>query len=393
MRAIVFVLVAWALVASAAYVVAAVRALRRPRGAGPSRSGPPEPEPWATGRADANGELALLRPCAGSEPGLRERLLETGGATSVWFAVGASDPARSAVDDAQRILRARGVRARAIYTHGRGLNHKAAQLAEVVDVVPPSFGTLVCADSDVNLTGLRLGAILERGAAASWVPTVEELSPCSTAGDRASAAVLAMSFHAFPLLAEVDPGALVGKVFAIRRDALEGVGGFAAVAERLGEDMELGRKLRSAGARVSASPQVARADVRGRSLSQVVLRFARWIAVVRAQRPALLPTYPLFFFPVLLLVPSLLALSAAWPGPVLPSAAAILLGTRLFLGWTGRRLAGASSLGIARGALVADLVLALAFARALLTREHSWRGRSLLLRAGHLAEVAAAERP
>ncbi|NOU32711.1 MAG: glycosyltransferase [Polyangiaceae bacterium] len=392
MKAVVFLLVAWALVASAAYVIAAVRALRRRRGAGSSSAGPPEPEPWASA-GDAAGELALLRPCAGSEPGLRERLLETGGATSVWFAVGAGDPARSAVDDAQRILRARGIHARAVYTHGRGLNHKAAQLAEVVDVVPPSFRTLVCADSDVNLTGLRLGAILERGAAASWVPTVEELSPCSTTGDRASAAVLAMSFHAFPLLAEVDPGALVGKVFAIRREALEDVGGFAGVAARLGEDMELGRRLRHSGARVSASPQVARADVRGRSLAEVVLRFARWIAVVRAQRPALLPTYPLFFFPALLLVPSLLALSAAWPGLVLPSAAAILVGTRLFLAWTGRRVAGASSLRIARGALVADLVLALAFARALLTREHSWRGRSLLLRAGHLADAAAVERP
>lgn len=387
MKALVFVLVAWALLASAAYVVAAVRALRRQRGA-PS-FGPPEPEPWR----DERGPLALLRPCAGSEPGLGERLLETGGATSVWFAVGANDPARSAVDDAQRILRARGVEAHAVYTHARGPNHKAAQLAEVVEVVPPSFRTLVCVDSDVDLRGLRVRTILDRGAAASWVPTVEIVSEASTFGDRASAAVLALSFHAFPLLAEVDPGALVGKVLAIRRDALVEVGGFASVSTRLGEDMELGRRLRRGGERVSASSQVARAEVRGRSLGAVVARFARWIAVVRAQRPVLLVGYPLFFFPVLLVLPAMLLTFPAWPGPMLPAAAAVLVGARLFLAWTGRRLAGATALGLTRGALLADLVLALAFCRALLTRVHSWRGRPLLLRAGHLANVAAGPPP
>ncbi len=394
MKALVFVLVAWALVASAAYVVAAVRALRRRGAAAPAgAAGPPEPEPWGPGGVEPLGPPALLRPCAGAEPGLLERLLETGGACSVWFAVGASDPARRAVDDAQRILRARGVEARAVYTLSRGPNHKAAQLAEAVELVPRSFRALVCADSDVNLRGLRLASILEPGAAATWVPTVEELSSGSTLGDRASAAVLSMSFHAFPLLAEVDPGALVGKVFAIRREALEEVGGFAAVAARLGEDMELGRLLRLGGARVSSCTQVARADVRGRSLAAVVARFARWIAVVRAQRPALLPTYPLFFFPVPIVVPAMLLTFPAFPGPVLPAAAAVLLGTRLFLAWAGRRLTGSSSLGLAWGVLVADLVLALAFMRALLAREHSWRGRALTLRAGHLAEVAAVEPP
>ncbi len=389
MRLFLFVLVAWALMASAAYVVAAVRALRRRSGARPSRTGPPEPEPWAGDR----GPLALVRPCAGCEPGLSERLLETGGATSVWFAVGADDPARRAVDDAQRILRARGVDAHAVYTNVRGPNHKAAQLAAAIEAIPAAFAVLACVDSDVDLRGLRLRSVLDRDAAATWVPTVEHVSPASTVGDRASAAVLALSFHAFPLLAEVDPGALVGKVLVIRRGALVEVGGFAGLSAHLGEDMELGRRLRRSGARVSACTQVARAEVRGRSLGAVVARFARWIAVVRAQRPALLSTYPLFFFPVPLLSPALLVASFAWPGPTLPCAAALLIGARLLLAWTGRRLAGATSLGIVRGALLADVVLLLAFVRALFTREVAWRGRALHLRAGHLAEIAAGPPP
>lgn len=389
MKGLVFVLVAWALLASAAYVVAAVRALRRREHEVPPDPGPPEPEPWR----ETDEPLALLRPCAGAEPGLRERLLQTGGASSVWFAVGASDPARSAVDDAQRILLARGVRARVVYTQTQGPNHKAAQLAEAVDVVPASFAVLACVDSDVDLRGLRLGSVLERGAAASWVPTVEVVSHASTLGDRASAAVLALSFHAFPLLAEVDPGALVGKVLAIRRRALAEVGGFGAVATHLGEDMELGRRLRRQGDRVSACARVARARVEGRSVADVVARFARWIAVVRAQRPALLLTYPLFFFPVLLVVPAMLVTWRVSAGPLLPAAAMLLLGSRLFLAWAGRRLAGADALHLAGGALVADAVLALAFCKALLTREHTWRGRPLLLRAGQLAQSAAGPRP
>jgi ceramide glucosyltransferase len=122
----------------------------------------------------------------------------------------------------------------------------------------------------------------------------------------------------------------------------------------------------------------------GRTLSAALARYARWIQVVRAQRPHLLPTYPLFFFPTL----PILACAIAVHGTIAWLAALVALSARALVAAAAARASGRepSVLGVARDVVVADVTLAIALVRALASREVEWRGRSLqILSGGRLA--------
>jgi ceramide glucosyltransferase len=124
-------------------------------------------------------------------------------------------------------------------------------------------------------------------------------------------------------------------------------------------------------------PLAPRAQPRGRSLGTVVARYARWLAVIRAQRPALLASYPLLFGATTPAV--LLGLLSGTPQVAL---AAVL--PRLGIAWAARRWAGLPA-GVGRLVvdwLLGDLVTWAAFARAATSRRVVWRGRALTLAAG-----------
>ncbi|MEO7330660.1 MAG: glycosyltransferase, partial [Minicystis sp.] len=225
--------------------------------------------------------------------------------------------------------------------------------------------------------------------AAVWAPPVER-AVAQTAGDRASIALLGASLHAFPLLAGLDRAGLVGKLFAVRRDVLDDLGGFGALADHLGEDMELARRIRARGGAIEAAPLVARSMAAGRSMEQVVGRFARWLMVIRAQRPWLLPTYPLLFFATPLIV-TLALLTAPGAPRIALAAAALALTSRLGVALAAARASGrpVRMRSAPAEALRGDLLLARAFVRALGSRRFSWRGTELFVeRGGRLRERA-----
>jgi ceramide glucosyltransferase len=399
MTATPLLLALWACLLSGAYGTATLRALRN------KKQGSPKPNPSAA-------KTVLFRPCAGDEPKLRARLMQTGGVDEVWFAVGANDSARSSGEDAVHALTARGIRARAVLTTCAGPNHKAAQLAELERLLPDEWEVIACVDSDVELLDFPVHALLPSHLDASWAPTVQRYGANDAAtpakvrgghglGDMASAAVLAMSFHAFPFLGTVDPSGLVGKVFAIRRAALRAAGGFASLTCVLGEDMALARKLGEQGARVAVSPLLAFASARQDRFIDSVLRFSRWASVIRSQRPMLLVSYPLFFFGAFPCIGGLLGVglglrlgvgasqSESSTGVACIALSCIVLFSRFALAAVGKRLAGISGIGIVTGALLSDLTLALAFVRAIALRTLRWNGRALQLRRHGLVGLAS----
>jgi ceramide glucosyltransferase len=201
-----------------------------------------------------------------------------------------------------------------------------------------------------------------------------------TWGDRASQALLGASLHAFPLLSRIDRHGMVGKLVALRRASLEAVGGFASLARVLGEDMELGCRLAGRGEKVVVAGATARSLAAGRSLGAVVARYARWVAVVRGQRPLLLPSYPLLFASA----PIVAALALGAGAPAIAGAA---LGLRVALARAAQAACGRrGSLPSALAeALLADTLLLAAFVRAVGSREVEWRGERLrVLRGGIL---------
>ena len=71
---------------------------------------------------------------------------------------------------------------------------------------------------------------------------------------------------------------------------------------------------------------VARSMARGRRLRDAVARYGRWLTVIRAQRPALLTSYPLLFgatVPLALLA----GLTAVFTDGLAAQLASLLIGT------------------------------------------------------------------
>jgi ceramide glucosyltransferase len=332
----------------------------------------------------------VIRPCAGAESRLEYRLESIAGAkglegVELQVALTTGRPGDSATASCERAaeaLQERGIAARAhAFDLESGpqppINQKVGQLAAASALY--EVDVIVNIDSDVDLHDFDfapvLGPLLESGGerrlGARWVAPIER--GASTSADADSAALLDASLHAFSLLGELDPGTFVGKLFALRSDALREAGGFEALQDWLGEDMELARRLREAGWEVDQAPGIAHAEVSGRNAHQVRGRYARWLAVIRWQRPHLLGSYPLLFFaaPLLTLAWSLLALA-------LPTAAVGVLWTVLAR-WglaAGARVASGIS---PRGSFVAgwraDYLLFRAWLRCLESAEVEWRGR------------------
>jgi ceramide glucosyltransferase len=348
--------------------------------------------PAASG--DARGARVLVvRPCAGRDPWLEEALLSLAGARSsssltCRLAIADADDAAHEVARASaEALRALGIDAAVVLTAARGPNRKAAQLAAVIAAERAPYDVVLVVDSDVDLTGMDLDALVGPLASrpdlgAVWAPPVEA-GRARTLGDRASAAVLGGSLHAFPLLAGLDRGGLVGKLFGVRCDALAAVGGFGALISHLGEDLELGRRLRASGLRIEVSREVARSLASGRSWDQAEERFGRWITVIRAQRPALLGTYPALFLATLPIV-GLAALAAPQAPAIAAGAAGAVVVLRLAVAAAAAAAAGQrfSLWRAAIDATLADALLAGAFLRAVRSRRVVWRDVALTIERG-----------
>ncbi len=380
---------AWLLVWVVAAAAVCLRAARRRAPRGASRSAGP-----------TIARVLLARPCAGDEPWL-ERALESSArvarpGVSVRFAV--ASPEDAAVAVATRVaagLVARGVDAGVDFTFSGAPNGKAGQLARVVEDEPRP-DVVVVADSDVELEAASLEGLLaplraDASVAASWAVPLE--TEPATPADRASAAVLDASLHSFALLSRLDRAGMVGKLFCVRASALEAVGGFASLASFLGEDMELARRLRAHGIGVVAARVSARSLVRGRSWRAVVDRYGRWIRVIRAQRRALLLSYPLLFAMTPLVV--LGGLVAALRGDLLGwLVVALAVLERMAVAVVARRRSGVRFRpGMLIDALAADVLLSGALARALWGDRFSWRGRRLRHATGGTIEESAPGEP
>lgn len=369
----------WALVAITVWWTALLRRHR----AGRARIGCSKGRP---GRP-----LLLVRPCAGDEPGLLECLVsvsQSGEGRALHVVLGMSEDACQAAQTlhrARKILTERGIFCEIVVCPRRGPNRKASILAGSVARAPKGCQTLVCADSNVDLRGVDLFALeaclrRSRTLGCVWRPPVEKSA--GALGNRLSAALLHGSLHAFALLGALDRKGMVGKLFAVRLCALAEIGGFEGLADYLGEDVELARRLREAGWTVAFDPTVASTACGPKSLSEAVDRQHRWMMVVRSQRPWLLATYPALFFP-LPFIGGLCAcgLDVGWVAAA-PIGAA--LGMRLFLGRQARRYSGfpAGPVSWLVDLLLSDAALFWAWGRALRGRQVVWRGNAFHLAAG-----------
>lgn len=328
--------------------------------------------------------VLLVRPCTLAAPSTIAAMATVprapAGVQLRWIGVvaDADDPAWPHVQAIAASLDSRGLPAAALLSYARGPNRKAEQIDAAVARFGADADVLVVVDGDVDLASLDLAALLAPLGApctdvgVTWASPIE--ADAATLGDRLSRAILGGSLHAFALLAALDPGLLVGKAFALRLETLASIGGAASLREYLGEDFELARRVRARGLQLRRCTTV-RSLARGRGLGAVLERYTRWIAVVRAQRPARMVSYPL-----LLAATPLLLLGALLGAPPLAAAgfASGALALRAAVTRLAARRSGATSPNLPL-ALLADLLLLAAWARATVIRELRWAEHRLRL--------------
>ncbi len=350
--------------------------------------------------------IAVLRPCAGLDPDLEENLLSTviaryDGPREVYLLVASEDDPAHAV--AVRV-RARagelapGIRVEVVVTRITSRhNRKVAQLARAEGLSDAPVIAVV--DSDISVDDETLPALVAAlhshpRAGASSCPVMDVRH--DTLGDRASAALLTSTPHAFyclGALAERSGGAhvLCGALIAIRREVLAELGGFASLERYLGEDFELARRLHARGYTIPTAGAPGRVTDRGRTFGVVVRRFARWCTVTRQQRPHLMLTYPLFLAcgPLLLVFGAAAGIAGGDAGRLVAAGIAMVLLVRVAVAMALRRgyRLRAGPLRALGAMLLGELTLLIGFSGALGRPIVAWRGNRYRIGPGGLIEL------
>lgn len=238
---------------------------------------------------------------------------------------------------------------------------------------------LIATDSDVRLppdTLVRtVGLLADPGVGLVTLPY---------RGDRVLG--LAAALEALGITAAFLPSALVGRrvlraryafgaANALRRDALDRIGGFRAVASYLADDYQLGYRIGAAGLRVEIGDVVVASVLGPSSLGDWWHREVRWARGIRASRPAQYPGLAITFTTPLALIAALAG--AGW----LP-----LVGALAVRWYTAARMTDrAGDPGLRRWLWLLplrDLLAPAIWCAGLIGRRVRWRGRTYAIAGG-----------
>lgn len=255
-------------------------------------------------------------------------------------------------------------------------NRKVGHLAYALATLPEARDAVILSvDADVRVDGALVSSLVEQlqdGAAlASAAPRPETVD---TLAGRANRGLLVQSHHSFEALDVMSAGAkaICGKALALSPAA---AGELVRLADCIGEDLELSQVLHEKGLQVTMAAAPANVPQRaGLTLAPVRERFTRWMQVLRAHRPGLFPSVPIFFAPT----PLLMVLASIVATPQVALALCFLVAARITL---ANRLDRRPGLRVEW--LLAEAVLLLCWLEALRAgRTVTWRGRRFALREG-----------
>ena len=250
--------------------------------------------------------LSVLVPLYGADPGLEQNLEGLLRQNYPEFEVlflheVPDDPALDAARAAAERVPDVPVR----YVQGRtdAVNPKVAVLARGQEEARHDI--LVSVDSDVRPDPLYLRDVANGLMERDVVGFPPVLFGMQTAGAR----MLALFVNIEGLMALLVGGGrwVPGATIGVRRAALQGIGGYAAVGDRMADDADLATALRRAGHPAAISRRAARCYTPGGSLRETAVQMARWARTVRGAAPVL---YTLGFLPAF--APLLLLSTALW---------------------------------------------------------------------------------
>ena len=263
-------------IAAAAYyclVIVAAARWRPARMAGPAHSLPP---------------LSILKPVHGRDPRFYEAILSHAAQDYPEFEIlfGVNTPDDPALED---IVRLRGefpaLRIEIAIVPTLAPNAKVGVLEELARRA--RYSVLLVNDSDIavepgylravtaplDAPGVGLVTCLYRAGAASWASRFEALG---------IATEFAPSVLAARLLGVAEFA--LGSTMVFRAETLRRIGGFAAIANYLADDYQLGRRIAQLGLRIEFAGVVVETDLGGASWAQVWRHQLRWSRTIRVSR-------------------------------------------------------------------------------------------------------------
>jgi ceramide glucosyltransferase len=274
-----------ALAAAAYYGLAIVAAARWSRlgsrlGGLPASQPPPLPP------------LSILKPIHGRDPRFYEAILSHAAQDYPEFEIlfGATNPDDPGLQDIVRLQRefpGRRIEIVIAPSTAAAPNAKVGVLAELARRA--RYATLLVNDSDIVVEPGYLRAVtaplrdpavglvtcLYRAAADSWASRCEALG-------------IATEFAPSVLVARLLGVAefALGSTMVFRAGTLERIGGFAAIANYLADDYQLGRRIAQLGYRIEFARVVVETDLGGESWRQTWRHQLRWSRTIRVSRPS-----------------------------------------------------------------------------------------------------------
>jgi ceramide glucosyltransferase len=360
--------------AALGYAVTALGVVAAWRGAAPV-SATPRPA-----HAPAHPAVSVLKPLAGLEPELAANLRSFCDQDYPHFEVilGVGDGSDAGLATARQIAAEfpDGVRL-VVGDHLAGPNRKVANLTNMMAAARHDW--IVVADSDVRVPRDYLSRLVDPlgDPTVGVVTCLYRARPLGTAWSVLGA--LAVNDWFIPSV--LVSGALgsqrfvSGATLALRRDALEAVGGFAPLASHLADDYELGRRTRARGLRTVLSPVLVETLVYEPSARALVAHDVRWLCTIRGVAP--------WGYLGLAVTQTLVAcLLAAWLVGAHPWALvlpAVALALRLMLHFTVQRRLGVPGAGLGTALLVPlrDLLGFAEWVAGFFTRRVRWREQQL----------------
>jgi ceramide glucosyltransferase len=320
--------------------------------------------PGARGQGPA---ASILKPVHGVEPSMREAIASHAslpGDYELLCGVRAGDPAAS--------LLAEFPKARLVESMTQTANGKVGVLMDLARVA--KHEVLVVNDADIRVEPEYLESVT--------APLADPRVGLVTCLYRAEGATFPARFEALGIATDFAPSVLVarlagvdefamGSTMAFRRADLERIGGFAAIADYLADDFQLGRRIHALGLKCVLSRAIVTTHLDG-GWREVWRHQVRWARTIRVSKPWGYAGLPVTF-------------ATVW------AAAAALSGS---YAWAAGALAARMALAAVVGAWVLrstdamrlwplvplrDLFGAAVWAAGLFGRTVVWRGRRLRL--------------
>ena len=218
-----------------------------------------------------------------------------------------------------------------------GANGKVSALAQMSRVAAHNF--FLVNDSDIHVEPdylLRVISELQMPGT-GLVTCLYRGIPASTLASGLESLGISTDFMAGVLAARQIEGSLsfgLGSTLAFRRRDLEAIGGFAAIADYLADDYELGHRIAERHLKVALSQSSVETYLPAYNFSSFLAHQLRWARTIRASRPS---GYAGLFFTFTLpwaALTFILAHGAVWAGTLL----AVAFAARITMAWTTARL-------------------------------------------------------